>query len=155
MKMTMTINATVTINFDMDGTLCNFYGVDNWLDYLEAEDTTPYAVAEPLVRFSALARRLNNLQREGYKLAIISWLSKTGSEEYNEAVTEIKKAWLKKHLPSVNWDRVTIVPYGTPKEIWCENENDILFDDEERNRSNWTGRAFDVFNIMEELKKLK
>lgn len=154
MKMTMTINTTVTINFDMDGTLCNFYGVDNWLEYLEAEDTTPYAVAEPLVRFSALARRLNSLQRAGYKLGIISWLSKTGSDEYNEAVTEIKKAWLKKHLPSVNWDRVTIVPYGTPKEIWCETENDILFDDEERNRNNWTGKAFDVLNIMEELKKL-
>lgn len=24
-----------TIYFDMDGTLANFYGVDNWLDYLE------------------------------------------------------------------------------------------------------------------------
>ena len=22
------------INFDMDGTLCDFYGVDNWLAYL-------------------------------------------------------------------------------------------------------------------------
>lgn len=89
MKMEMNIN--ITINFDMDGTLCNFYGVENWLEYLEAEDTTPYAVAEPLLRFSTLARKLNALQREGYKLAIISWLSKSGSEEYNEAVTEIKK----------------------------------------------------------------
>ena len=30
-----------TIYFDMDGTLANFYGVENWLDYLENEDTTP------------------------------------------------------------------------------------------------------------------
>lgn len=152
MKMEMNIN--ITINFDMDGTIADFYGVENWLEYLEAEDTTPYAVAEPLLRFSTLARKLNSLQREGYKLGIISWLSKTGSDEYNEAVTEIKKAWLKKHLPSVNWDRVTIVPYGTPKQMFCETENDILFDDEERNRINWTGTAFDVNNIMEELKKL-
>lgn len=153
--MRTTTNINITINFDLDGTLANFYSVPNWLDYLEAEDTTPYAVAEPLVRFSALARRLNSLQRAGYKLGIISWLSKSGSDEYNEAVTEIKKAWLKKHLPSVNWDRVTIVPYGTPKQMFCETENDILFDDEERNRINWTGTAFDVNNIMEELKKLK
>ena len=111
----MKMNINITINFDMDGTIADFYGVENWLDYLEAEDITPYAVAEPLLRFSALARKLNSLQREGYKLAIISWLSKSGTEEYNEAVTEIKKAWLKKHLPSVNWDRITIVPYGTPK----------------------------------------
>lgn len=150
MKMTMNI----TINFDMDGTIADFYGVENWLDYLMEENTFPYETAKPLVRFSTLARKLNTLQKEGYKLAIISWLSKSGSEEYNKAVTEIKKAWLKKHLPSVNWDRITIVPYGTPKEIWCENEKDILFDDEERNRINWTGTAFDVNAIMEELKKL-
>ena len=31
---------------------------------------------------------------------------------------------------------------------------DILFDDEERNRNNWTGRAFDVENIMEILKEI-
>lgn len=151
----MEMNINITINFDMDGTIADFYGVENWLDYLEAEDITPYAVAEPLLRFSALARKLNALQREGYKLAIISWLSKTGSEEYNMGVEIIKRAWLRKHLPSVNWDRITIVPYGTPKETWCETENDILFDDEERNRINWTGKAFDVHNIMEELKKLK
>ena len=111
----MNININITINFDMDGTIADFYGVENWLDYLMEEDTHPYEVAEPLLRFNTLTRKLNSLQREGYKLAIISWLSKSGSKEYNEAVTEIKKAWLRKHLPSVNWDRITIVPYGTPK----------------------------------------
>lgn len=71
----------ITINFDMDGTIADLYGVENWLEYLINEDTTPYAVAEPLLRLSALARRLNNLQRMGYELAIISWLSKSGSDE--------------------------------------------------------------------------
>lgn len=150
----MTTNINITINFDMDGTLADFYGVENWLDFLEEEDVTPYAVATPTIRFNTLARKLNSLQREGYKLAIISWLSKTGSNEYNKEVAEVKKAWLKKHLPSVNWDRITIVPYGTPKETWCHTDNDILFDDEQKNRDGWTGKAFDVFNIMEELKKL-
>ena len=144
----------ITINFDMDGTLANFYGVENWLAMLEAEDTTPYAEAIPLLRLSALAKRLNNLQKQGYQLAVISWLSKNGSDAYNEAVTAVKLNWLKKHLPSVNWDRITIVPYGTPKQNFCSNPMDILFDDEERNRNNWTGRAFDVENIMEILKEI-
>ena len=144
----------ITINFDMDGTIADLYGVENWLEMLIAGDTTPYAVAEPLLRLSALAKRLNNLQRMGYDLAIISWLSKSGTEEYNEAVTAVKLDWLKKHLPSVNWDRITIVPYGTPKQNFCENPLDILFDDEARNRDNWTGRAYDVQNIMEILKNL-
>ena len=144
----------ITINFDMDGTIADLYGVENWLEYLINEDTTPYAVAEPLLRLSALARRLNNLQRMGYELAIISWLSKSGSDEYNEAVTEVKRQWLAKHLPSVQWNRIIIVPYGTPKESFCGSPLDILFDDEERNRNNWTGRAFDVENILEILKFL-
>lgn len=147
-------NLNITINFDMDGTIADLYGVENWLDYLIAEDTTPYAVATPLLRLSALARRLNTLQRNGYNLAVISWLSKSGSPEYNERVTAVKMAWLAKHLPSVHWDRITIVPYGTPKENFCFSPADILFDDEERNRNNWTGRAYGVENILEILREI-
>ena len=147
-------NLNITINFDMDGTITDLYGVENWLEMLIAEDTTPYANARPLLHLSALARKLNAHQRNGYELAVISWLSKSGSDAYNAAVTAAKMAWLAKHLPSVNWDRITIVPYGTPKQNFCENPLDILFDDEERNRNNWTGRAFDVENIMEILREI-
>ena len=147
-------NLNITINFDMDGTIADLYGVENWLDYLIAENTLPYEVARPLIRLNHLARRLNTLQKNGYNLAIISWLSKSGSEEYNKAVTKVKIEWLRTHLPSVNWDRITIVPYGTPKESFCNNSFDILFDDEERNRNNWTGRAYDVNNILEILREI-
>ena len=144
----------ITINFDMDGTIADLYGVENWLDHLINENTFPYANAKPLVRLNLLARRLNTLQRNGYNIAVISWLSKSGTEEYNRAVTEVKMAWLKKHLPSVNWDRITIVPYGTPKQNFCNNPLDVLFDDEERNRVNWTGKAYDVQNILEILAEM-
>ena len=140
------------INFDMDGTIANLYGVQNWLEMLIAEDTTPYAVARPMVNMSALARRLNTLQRAGYEIGVISWLSKSGGLEYNERVTEVKRKWLAKHLPSVAWDSIVIVPYGTPKELFCDTAEDILFDDEERNRESWTGIAYDVENILEILK---
>ena len=142
----------ITINFDMDGTIADLYGVENWLDYLIAENPFPYENACPLLQLSALARRLNALQKQGYELAIISWLSKNGSDTYNAIVTEAKKEWLKKHLPSVAWDKIIIVPYGTPKENYCNSPFDVLFDDEERNRTNWTGKAFDVDNIMEILR---
>ena len=141
-------NINITINFDLDGTIANLYGVPNWLEYLIAEDTTPYEIAEPLLRLSALARRLNTLQRNGYRLAVVSWLSKSGSEAYNEEVTEAKLDWLAEHLPSVRWDEIIIVPYGTPKETFCHTAEDVLFDDEEHNRNNWTGKAFDVDDIL-------
>ena len=152
--MKANVNHKVTINFDLDGCIVDLYGVDNWLEMLIAEDTTPYANARPLLRLATLARRLNTLQRNGYNIAIISWLSKSGSEAYNEAVTEVKMAWLAKHLPSVKWDRITIVPYGTPKQNFCNNPLDILFDDEAKNRDNWTGKAYDVNEIIEILKKI-
>ena len=144
----------ITINFDLDGTIADLYGVDGWLEKLIAHDETPYAIAKPLLRLSALARRLNSLQREGYRIAVISWLSKSGTEEYNEKVTNAKLEWLAEHLPSVAWDRITIVEYGTPKENYCETPFDILFDDEERNRENWNGIAFDVNDILGVLKEI-
>ena len=144
----------VTINFDMDGTIANLYGVENWLPMLENHIETPYAVAPPLVRLCTLARVLNRLQREGYKLAVISWLAKGSNADYDERVTNAKLEWLAKHLPSVHWDRITIIEHGTPKENFCETPFDILFDDEAKNRENWNGIAFDVEDIVGILKTL-
>jgi phosphoglycolate phosphatase-like HAD superfamily hydrolase len=145
---------TTTIFFDMDGTIADLYGVENWLDYLIASDSLPYEIAKPLIKLNSLARILNRLQKNGYRIGIISWLSKDGNEIYNKEVTKAKKEWLKKHLASVNFDEINIVEYGTPKQIFAKTENDILFDDENKNRIDWTGTAFDVNDILETLKKL-
>ena len=142
------------INFDMDGTIANFYGVNGWLDYLKEENTKPYEVAKPLMNFSALARVLNRLQRNGYEIAVISWTSKSGSESFNKAVEAVKREWLAKHLPSVKWDAITVVPYGTVKDSFRKSADDVLFDDEEQNRKAWNGKAYDVNNIIEVLKAL-
>lgn len=139
------------INFDMDGTLVDFYGVENWLEYLINHDPFPYEVAKPLVNLSVLARRLNKLQANGYEINIISWLSKNSNDEFDEMVTLAKKKWLKKHLPSVNWNNITIVAYGVDKSILG---NGILFDDEEPNRNMWGNGAYDVHNILEVLKEI-
>lgn len=141
-----------TIFFDMDGTIADLYGVENWLDYLINSDPSPYKNAKPLLNLNSLARILNRLQRTGYHIGIISWLSKNSTESYDEAVTQAKKAWLNKHLASVRFDEIHIVSYGTPKEIFAHNKQDILFDDEEKNRLNWTGKAYNVESTLEILK---
>lgn len=142
------------IYFDMDGTIANFYGVENWLEYLENEDVTPYAIAQPLFNFSVFARLLHKLQNNGYRIGIVSWLSKNGSTAYNAQVTAAKMMWLERHLPSVEWDEIKIVNYGTPKQTVVDYTNGILFDDEKPNRDNWLGIAYDIHNIIEELKRL-
>ena len=140
--------------FDMDGTIADLYGVENWLSYLIDGDTLPYEVARPLVRLSALARILNNLQRKGYRIGIISWLSKNGNADYNKRVTNAKMNWIKKHLASVKFDEIHIVKYGTYKETFAKTNDDILFDDELNNRKYWTGKAFDETEIFKILKSL-
>lgn len=140
------------INFDMDGTIANLYGVDGWLTDLINKSPRPYAEAQPLLNFSALARVLNRLQRNGYKICIISWLAKNSNAEYDKEVAETKRQWLAKRLPSVKWDEINIVAYGTPKQTIGKG---ILFDDEIQNREAWNGTAYGVENIIEILKGLK
>lgn len=144
---------TKAIWFDMDGTIADLYGVDNWLEMLIAEDVTPYAQAKAMVNLSALAKALNKLQRQGWKLGVISWTSKSGSEFYNTGVEIVKRAWLAKHLPSVEWDEIKIVRYGTNKKAICGDG--ILFDDEQGNRDIWGDGAYEPIYIMEVLKSLK
>lgn len=145
----------ITICFDMDGTIADFYGVEGWLYCLENEMAHPYIIAKPLLNMSGFARRLNNLQKKGYRIAIISWLSKSGSEEFAETVIQAKTNWLHKHLPSVHWDEINIIPYGTPKINYRHNDLDILFDDEEGNRNTWGEYAYNETAISELLKILK
>lgn len=142
------------ICFDMDGTIANLYGVEDWLPKLIASDATPYEEATVLLNMNSLARTLNRLQRNGYEIGIISWLSKNGTKEYGERVATAKKKWLAKHLHSVQFNFIEIVEYGTDKNIVNTCDNDILFDDEEKNRTQWNGKAFDVDNILEVLRGL-
>ena len=143
------------IYLDMDGTIADLYAVPNWLKMLRAENPTPYIQAEPLVRLSALARHLNRLQRNGYIIGIISWGSKHATPEYDEAVAKAKNFWLCKHLPSVKFDEIHIVPYGTPKSTVAKEKNGYLFDDEENNRAEWGINAFDVVNMLDILGELE
>lgn len=139
------------ICFDMDGTIANFYGVENWLDYLTHSSTYPYAAAKPMLRMSALARKLNQLQRNGYKLKIISWTSKCGTDEFNAEIATTKLSWLDVHLHSVKFDEIHIIPYGTPKSSFGSG---ILFDDECGNREEWGANAFPPELIMQILNSL-
>jgi hypothetical protein len=147
------MNQKPTIYFDMDGTIANLYGVEGWLADLDALNVRPYKNAKVMHNMSQLARLIHRAQRMGYAVGIISWLSKSGTEEYNEKVAEVKRKWLATHLKSVTFDIVHIVPYGTPKSTFAQS-GDILFDDEVRNRSEWIGKAYPPERIFEILKKI-
>lgn len=142
-----------TIWIDMDGTVADLYGVPNWLEKLTAKDETPYAEAKPLVRMATLARLLNNRQRKGYKIAIVTALAKNATADYDKKVINAKKAWLTRHLATVKFDEIRFVPYTFIKND-VNNGNDILFDDEERHLNAWTGEAHNAKEIINILKTL-
>ena len=139
------------INFDMDGTFANLYAVEGWLDMLTSHDPTPYKLAEPMLNMSAFARLLHKAQRLGYEINVISWLAKNSNSEYDMAVTQAKIEWLKIHLPSVEWNEIHIVAYGTPKHEICGG---VLFDDEQHNRDMWGQGAYEPKEILEFLRRL-
>lgn len=142
--------------FDMDGTFVDLYGVDNWLYMLQSYNKTPYETAKPLCDMRIFARLLNKLHKKGVELYIISWLSKGATEEYEKDVTKAKKQWLRKHLKSVQWNDIYIIPYGEDKTLYTDDYG-ILFDDEEKNRELWQaekGDAFDEKNMINILKTL-
>jgi 5'(3')-deoxyribonucleotidase len=140
---------TKTMNLDCDGTFINLYGVNGWLDDITNEDVRPYREAKPLVNLTWFARTVHELQNKGWKVNIISWTAKNGSKEYNKRVTKTKIEWLEKHLPSVTFDNVHIVKYGTPK---TSLEKGILFDDEEHNRKEWEGIAFNEVDLIKKMR---
>lgn len=125
----------MTYYFDMDGTIADLYGIENWLDYLLKEDTYPYAEAKPLVDCEKLRKIMEKKKLEGYSFGIISWTSKKGTKEYNKKVRKSKLAWLEKYFPDC-FSEIHIIKYGTPKH-WVAKNHGILFDDEEPNRKKW------------------
>lgn len=146
-----------TIYFDMDGTIADLYGVENWLPKLRAENPSPYVEAEAMVNTGELQLYLSILQNRGCKLGVISWLSKGSSKSYDKMVREAKKNWLRENLPEITFDETHFVKYGTRKDYIAKDKDGILFDDSEEVRNNWRGIAVNpnTEDIIEFLKKVK
>ena len=121
---------------------------------LRAYNPAHYEQAKVMVNMAHLARVLNKLKAQGYHIGVVSWLSKEPTREYDMAVTKAKYTWLYKHLPSVEFDEIKIVAHGTPKSQVVQYGGGILFDDEQGNRNEWQGQAYDEKNILKILQKL-
>lgn len=142
--------------FDMDGTIANFYGVENWLNDLINENTRPYEIAEPIYEPNEINTILNELKKIGYKIVITTWLSQNGSVEYANRTRQAKLNWLKKY--GFPYDEIHLVKYGTTKANCTRKLGgfQILFDDNEKVRQGWNlGATVNANeNIMEYLKRL-
>lgn len=141
---------------DMDGTIANLYGVEDWLPKLQAEDASPYREAELMYKQEALLEVLNELKELGWRIAITTWLCKGSSAYYDSQVREAKLEWLEKH--AIPYDEIHLVKYGTQKETCTAKQGgfQVLVDDNNEILDSWNlGSTIDAKdNILEELWKL-
>lgn len=150
-------NAKILV-FDMDGTIADLYGVENWLDSLRASDPSPYINAQPLVDMDSLNELLNILKDCGWRIVVTTWLSKDSTKEYDMLVREAKLAWLEKyHFP---YDEIHLVKYGTTKAD-CTRKygygSQVLVDDNEKILNGWNlGRVINASteNILQAIAEL-
>lgn len=135
-----------TIYFDMDGTIADLYNVPDWLTHLQSESQYPYIHAKPLINMQAFSEMCIRLQKQGFKIGIISWLSKNSTKEYAKKVRAAKREWINNHL-EFQIDKLHIVKYGYNKRKVSGSLGDILVDDEENNIKQWKSRKADRIAI--------
>ncbi len=123
------------IIFDMDGTIADLYGVNNWLDMVRSENPEPYLIAEPMVNMVELIEQLTELKMFGWKIVITSWLAMNSSKRYKNIVRQAKKEWLAEM--GFPYDELHLVQYGTPKQKCTKSDISILFDDSDSVRQSF------------------
>lgn len=139
--------------FDMDGTIANLYGVENWLKMLRAYDPTPYEIATPIYDMNLLNSLLQVIKSKGWHIVVTSWLSKDSTPTYDKAVRLAKRKWLKEN--GFPYDEIHLVKYGTPKHSVTRYPFQVLVDDNADVRTAWKSRTIDANNnIINELVKI-
>jgi len=127
-----------TLVFDMDGTIANLYGVDNWLADLRTENPRPYYEAKPMYDMDVLHEVLEFLKLCGWKIVVTSWLSKGSTKAYDELVRYAKIWWLNNY--DFPYDEIHLVKYGTTKADCTRKLGglQILVDDNKDVRNGWS-----------------
>lgn len=128
---------TKVLVFDMDGTIANLYGVENWLNDLRAYNPRPYIMAEPMYDMDTLNLILDVLKAKGWKIVVTSWLSMDSTKAYDMEVRKAKREWLERH--EFPCDEIHIVKYGTTKANCTRHLGgyQVLVDDNEKVRNGW------------------
>lgn len=147
------------IYFDMDGTVYDLYGIENWLQKIRNEEENVFTLGCALVDMIELKEVCLKLIERGFQIGVITWLPMGASQEYMAICTKEKYYWIRNNMPYVS--EFYAQEYGTPKqyapakrasEMW-------LIDDNKEVREMWETekqrKAIDANeNIIEALKQI-
>lgn len=123
-----------TIYFDMDGTIADLYTVSNVFTRLDSFDATPYSEALPIEKNISL---LKDYKSKGYKVVILSCLSKITNDKMDKDTCTNKDKWLNRYVGKEYIDERIYIPYTKHKEDYVK-ESGILVDDDATIRQNWS-----------------
>lgn len=129
------------INFDMDGTIADLYGIEGWLDRLHNEDKTIFLECAPLISEKEL---LNRFPAEQYEIKILSMTPLGATDEYCANVAEQKSAWLDRYFPTLT--KRIYKKYGHNKNL-KGSASAILVDDSAPIRATFRGTAINPAEI--------
>ena len=147
-----TLKGITRVEFDMDGTIYDLYGQENWLKALETKDSSIFLTGKVMVHVGALNEMIDRLEAIGIECCVNTWLPMYSTNSFDKECAENKKVWLENHFPKLA-QKLRTVSYGTPKHMVRPNaDKAIIFDDNVDVREAWFhngGIAFDEKNIIE------
>jgi len=133
----------IKVYLDMDGTIADLYGIENWLPRLRASDNKIFLECEPMIDEETLFR---TFPEETHDIRILSMTPKDASMEYCEDVINQKNAWLDRYFPKLQ--KRIYRKYGNNKNL-RNSVNALLVDDSEPIRNTWKGIAINPKNLWE------
>ena len=130
----------ITVWFDMDGTIADLYGHENWLKRLRDEDATIFEELKPMCDMSEFLDdiyALLNANDAYVEIGIITWTPMEAPYKFQNECAIAKTNWIEAYLPEI--DEFHAIPYGTPKQsvINTKQGYHILVDDNEEVRKTW------------------
>lgn len=123
------------VYLDMDGTIADLYGEQDWLSKLRKEQSGLFSNLKPMVSESRL---LELFPESEYDIRILTMLPKGASKEYEQVVTAEKNQWLDTYFPSIT--KRIFKKYGNNKNLKGSTRA-VLIDDNEEIRNNFRGLA--------------
>ena len=125
----------ITVYLDMDGTIADLYGIENWLPRLRNADKKIFLECKPLISEKEL---LNHFPTDKYEIRILSMTPLGATTDYCKNVEEQKNQWLDKYFPTLT--KRIYKAYGHNKNL-KNSANAVLVDDSEPIRNSWKGIA--------------
>jgi len=152
----------IRLLFDMDGTIADLYGEENWLEDIKAGRTTPYENAKPMgiEKIVNDIKKLKEKMGERLEINVCTWLAKGSTEKYDMKVINAKYDWLFENGFFQILDKFIPYKYGTNKsKATTNNCINILFDDNNEVRKefieNKNNMAFAETEILQVLKLIE